>query len=94
MATYILLSTLTLEGTDNLKTHPALIDETNARLASYGIKVVTQYAVLGPYDFVTIVEAPDNATVVRASAALSLSGNVRLTTLPAVAVEDFLASLR
>lgn len=94
MATYILLSTLTLEGTDTLKTHPALIDETNARLASYGITVVTQYAVLGPYDFVTIVEAPDNATVVRASAALSLSGIVRLTTLPAVAVEDFLASLR
>lgn len=94
MATYILLSTLTLEGTDSLKTHPELIEQTNARLESYGIQVVTQYAVLGPYDFVTIVEAPDNRTVVRASAALSLSGTVRLTTLPAVAVEDFLSSLR
>ena len=94
MATYVLLSTLTLEGTDSLKTHPALIDETNALLEKYGIEVVTQYAVLGPYDFVTIVEAPDNRTVVRASAALSLGGKVRLTTLPAVAVEDFLSSLR
>jgi len=71
-----------------------LIDETNALLESYGVQVVTQYAVLGQYDFVTIVEAPDNRTVVRASAALSLGGKVRLTTLPAVAVEDFLASLR
>ncbi len=93
MSTYILLSTLTLEGTDILTTQPDLINQTNSQLESYGIQVVLQYAVLGPYDFVTIVEAPDNATVVRASAALSLSGNVRLTTLPAVSVEDFLASL-
>ncbi len=94
MATYILLSTLTLEGTDNLKTHPALIDETNARLASYGIKVVTQYAVLGPYDFVNVIEAPDNETVASLSVQLAQRGSIKIQTLAAIPIEQFIAGLK
>jgi uncharacterized protein with GYD domain len=93
MATYILLGSLTDEGTEKLRAHPEWIDEVNRDLEATGISVKAQYAVLGPYDIVTIVDAPDNKSVVRVSAQLTLRGNVRITTLPALPIEDFLTSL-
>jgi uncharacterized protein with GYD domain len=94
MPTYILLGTLTDEGADHLRAHPEWIEEVNKDLEKTGVKVVAQYAVLGPYDIVTIVEAPDNRSVVRVSTQLTLRGNLKVTTLPALPVEDFLASLK
>ena len=63
MAKYILLSTLTPEGQKTLKTKPERIKEVNKEIEAYGVKVLQQFAVLGPYDFVNIVEAPNNDTV-------------------------------
>jgi len=94
MPTYILLGTLTDEGADHLRAHPEWVDEVNRDLETTGVKVVAQYAVLGPYDIVTIVEAPDNRSVVRVSTQLTLRGNLKVITLPALPVEDFLASLK
>jgi uncharacterized protein with GYD domain len=94
MATYILLGTLTDEGAEKLRSHPEWIDQANHDLAAMGVTVIAQYAVLGPYDLVNIIEAPDNRAVVRVSAQLSLRGSVRITTLPALPIEDFLATLR
>ncbi len=71
MATYILLGTLTNEGAEKLRSHPEWIDQANRDLAAMGVTVIAQYAVLGPYDLVNIIEAPDNRTVVRVSAGLS-----------------------
>jgi uncharacterized protein with GYD domain len=93
MATYILLGTLTDECAEKLRSHPEWIDEVNRALVAMGVKVIAQYAVLGPYDLVNIIEAPDNRTVVRVSTELSLRGSVRITTLPALPIEDFLATL-
>ncbi len=93
MATYILLGTLTDEGAQKLRSHPEWIDQANRDLAVLGVKVIAQYAVLGPYDLVSIIEAPDNRAVVRVSAELNLRGSVRITTLPALPIEDFLATL-
>lgn len=94
MATYILLGTLTDEGAEKLRQHPEWIDEVREDLEKTGVRVIAQYAVLGPYDIVNIVEAPDNRSVVRVSTQLTMRGSLKITTLPALPLEDFLATLR
>jgi uncharacterized protein with GYD domain len=66
----------------------------NKEIEKLGAKVTAQYATLGLYDFVNIVEAPDNATIARVSATLGARGSVRLLTLPAIPVPEFLKSLK
>lgn len=94
MATYIMLSSLTDEGAKTVKQNPARIREVNDELGRLGVKVVAQYATLGPYDFVNIVEAADNLTVARVSAELASRGTIKITTLPAMSVDDLIASLK
>ncbi|HKY85027.1 MAG TPA: GYD domain-containing protein [Anaerolineales bacterium] len=94
MATYIMLSNLTDDGAKAIKGNPGRIKEVNKEIEKLGVKVTAQYAVLGPYDFVNIVEAADNATVARVSAELASRGSVKLTTLPALDIDAFIASLR
>lgn len=94
MASYIILSTLTDEGRKTIKEKPERILEVNKELAKMGIKVKQQYAVLGPYDFVNIVEAPDNETVMRMSVELGARGSVQLLTLVAIPVEEFIKKIR
>lgn len=93
MATYILLGNLTDEGVERLREHPEWLTGFRTDLEKTGIQVVAQYAVLGPYDFVNIVEAPDNRSIVRVSTELTLRGVLKVTTLPALPIDDFLASL-
>ena len=92
MAIYILLSTLTDEGAKTLKARPARIQEVNIEIEAMGARVVEQYAVLGLYDFVNIVEAPDNETIARVSLELSSRGTVRIITLPALPLSEFLGT--
>lgn len=94
MPTYILLSTLTDEGAATLKYKPDRLKEVNEELKELGALVKEQYAVLGPYDFVNVVEAPDNETIARVSIELSARGSIRILTLPAVPIDDFIDSLR
>ncbi len=93
MATYIMLSTLTDEGAKTIKERPDRIKEVNQELEAMGVKVLSQYAVLGAYDFVNIVEAPDNITVAKVSAELASRGSVKIQTLAAIPVDDFIAAL-
>jgi uncharacterized protein with GYD domain len=93
MPIYILLSTLTDEGAETIKTHPGRIKEVNSEIEKLGVKVIEQYATLGPYDFVNVVEAPDNTTIARVSAELSSRGSVKIMTLPAIAIDDFIRAL-
>ena len=94
MATYILLSTLTDEGAETVREEPERIHEVNQELDRMGVHVVSQWAVLGPYDFVNVVEAPDNLTIARISAALASRGTVRIMTMPAIPVDEFIAGLQ
>ncbi|MBI3953386.1 MAG: GYD domain-containing protein, partial [Chloroflexi bacterium] len=66
---------------------PQRIREVNREVEAFGAKVIAQYAVLGPYDFVNIVEAPDNETIARVSLALGARGTVHIITLPTVSLE-------
>ena len=63
MATYVMLSNLTDEGAKTLMQNPARLQEVNKEIEKLGAKVIAQYATLGAYDFVNVVEAPDNATI-------------------------------
>ncbi len=92
--TYIMLSTLTESGAETLLKNPARIREVNREIEAMGVKVLQQYAVLGPYDFVNIVEAPDSDTVARVSVELGARGSVRIVTLTAIPIESFISRLQ
>ncbi len=94
MATYILLSTLTDEGAKTVKNNPNRIKEVNKEIEKLGAKVTAQYATLGPYDFVNVVEAPDNETIGQVSAELASRGSVKIMTLPAIPIDAFVAKLK
>ena len=94
MATYILLSTLTDDGAETLAKNPERITAVNKEVEAMGVRVLQQYAVLGPFDFVSIVEAPDNQTVAHMSIHLSQRGSIRIQTLAAIPVEQFIAGLK
>lgn len=94
MTTYILLSNLTDEGARTIKQNPDRIKEVNEELRKLKLKVKAQYAVLGPYDFVNIVEAPDNETMARVSAELASRGSIKILSLPAVPIDDFIDGLK
>ena len=83
MATYLLLSSLTDEGRRTLKQRPERLQEVNHELEQLGGRITQQFAILGRYDFVSVVEAPDNETITRISVELGSRGTIRLTTLAA-----------
>jgi uncharacterized protein with GYD domain len=93
MPTYIMLSTLTDEGAKTLKRKPQRIKEVNSELEKAGVKVHSQWAVLGMYDFVNVVEAADNTTIARVSADLAARGTIKIMTLPAVDIDAFIGSM-
>jgi uncharacterized protein with GYD domain len=89
MATYIMLTTLTDQGRKTLKANPNRIKEVNKEVEGMGGKVISQYAVLGMYDFVNVVEAPDNETIARISVELGSRGTLSIMTLPAIPIDQF-----
>ncbi len=94
MATYILLSRLTDEGAKTIREHPERIKAVDSEIESMGVRVKAQYAVLGPYDFVSIVEAPDHINVMRVSAEIAARGRTRIQTLAAVPVDEFITGFK
>ena len=90
MPTYILLSTLTVQGVQTLKSNPERLREVNRDVEELGARVLHQWATLGPFDFVNVIEAPDDATVARISIALAARGSAKFQTMPAFSVDDFL----
>ncbi len=94
MGVYVILSRLTDEGAETLKEKPERVREVNQELERMGVKVIQQYVVFGEFDFVNIVEAKDNVTVMKAMVELASRGTIRTVTMPAVPVEEFLKALK
>lgn len=94
MAYYVILSTLTDEGRKTIKQKPERILEVNKEIEAMGIKIHKQFAVLGPYDFVNVVEAADNQAVMKMSVEIGARGSVQFVTLPAVPVEEFIKKIK
>jgi uncharacterized protein with GYD domain len=94
MPTYVLLTTLTAEGGHTLHAHPERMLEVNREIGEFGCNVLSQYALLGSHDFITIVDAPDNATVAHLSIDLSSRRTVKITTLAAIPIEELVEKLK
>jgi uncharacterized protein with GYD domain len=93
MSIYILLSSLSTQGVQTLKANPDRLREVNRDVEELGARVLHQWATLGEFDFVSVVEAPDTATVARVSVALGARGSTRIATLPALTVDEFIETL-
>jgi uncharacterized protein with GYD domain len=93
MGLYIMLSTLSESGRKVLRERPGWIRKVNADVQRMGARVVAQYAVLGPYDFVTVIEAPSNVAISRISVELGARGGVAGMTLPAIPLDQFIEGL-
>ena len=93
MPTYILVSTLTPEGVQTVKNNPQRIKEVNKEIEQIGAKVVAQWAVLGQFDFVNVIEAPDEKTMAKVSLELGSRGTARYQSLVAIPIDEFIASL-
>jgi uncharacterized protein with GYD domain len=91
--TYIILSKLSEQGLQTLRASPERLLQVNRDVEELGARVVQQWFILGPYDFVNIVEAPDAATVARVSIALGARGSVDTQSYEAIPIEDFLRIL-
>jgi len=93
MPTYLMLTNLTAEGVRTLKNNPSRVAEVNKEVEQIGARVVTQYATLGQYDFVTVIEAPDDRTMAKVSVELGSRGTMTSQTLTAIPAEDLASSL-
>jgi uncharacterized protein with GYD domain len=90
---FIMLTNLTVEGVKTVKNNPARVAEVNKEMEQLGIKVLSQWATLGQYDFVSVVEAPDEQTMAKVSVELGSRGTTSNQTLTAIPAEDFVSSL-
>ena len=93
MPTYLMLTTLTEKGVQTLSANPARLREVNKDVEEMGAKVLHQWASLGEYDFVNVVEAPDDLTVARVSVALAARGSSKIESLPLLEIDDVLKTL-
>ncbi|MEM3532145.1 MAG: GYD domain-containing protein [Candidatus Methanomethyliaceae archaeon] len=94
MPYYVLLSNLTAEGRKTIKEKPDRIKEVNKEIEALGARIIHQFATLGPYDFVTIIEAPGNETIYLISAEFGSRGTVQILSMPAIKVDAFIEGLK
>lgn len=94
MPTYVMLTTLGPDGWATIRENPERIREVTSEFEAMGVRVTAQYGLLGQWDFLNVIEAPDEATLARAAISLAARGTMRTMTLQAVAIEDLIASLR
>jgi len=90
MRTFILLSTLSPQGMQTLRATPERLLEVNREVEALGGRVVQQWALLGDYDFLSVIEAPDERAVSRLTLELAARGSAHFETLPAIDVDDMI----
>jgi uncharacterized protein with GYD domain len=88
-----MLTTLTAQGVQTLKSNPERLREVNSDVEELGAKVLHQWATLGPFDFVNVVEAPDAQTIAKVSVALGARGSAKLQTVTAISIDELLSTL-
>jgi len=92
MAIYVMLTTLTDDGRKTIKTNPQRIKEVNKEVEAMGVKILAQYALLGQYDFVNILEAPDNKIIAKVAMELGSRGTLQTLTMAALPLDEFINS--
>ncbi|MBI2909427.1 MAG: GYD domain-containing protein [Chloroflexi bacterium] len=94
MALYLMLTTLTDEGRKAIEEDPDRLKDINKEVEYMGAKILSQYALLGQYDFVNIIEAPGDADVAKFAIHLSGRGTMQTMTLPAIPLDDLIGILK
>jgi uncharacterized protein with GYD domain len=94
MPIYLMLTTLTDPGRKSLQENPEVLKELNTETEFLGVKVLCQYALLGQFDFVSILEAPSNETIAKLAIRLSARGTTQTLTLAAITIESLIATLQ
>ena len=94
MPRYIMLSTIGPDGAATLRENPERLKGVNAEVEAMGVKVIEQYALLGDYDFLNIVDAPDHETMARMAISLAARGTLKTRTMPAIPIDEFIAALK
>ena len=93
MATYVMLTTLTDQGRRAIKENPRRVKEVNKEVEAMGVKILAQYALLGPYDFVNILEAQDNKAVSKVAIELGARGTLQTLTMTAMTLDELIGNL-
>jgi uncharacterized protein with GYD domain len=88
-----MLTTLGPDGWATVRENPERIREVTHEVESMGLKVVAQYALMGQWDFLNVIEAPDEATLAKAAISLAARGTMRTMTLQAVPIDDLIERL-
>jgi uncharacterized protein with GYD domain len=94
MAKFVMLTTLTDEGRKTITENPGRIKEVNKEVETMGARILAQYVMLGPYDFINIIDAPSNEAVSKVAIALGSRGTLQTMTLAAMDVDAFIGSLK
>lgn len=94
MPKFVMLSTLGPEGSARLSENPERLREVSSEVEAMGVKVLAQYALLGNWDFINILEAPDETTMMRVATALASRGTLKTLTMAAAEVEDYITALK
>lgn len=93
MAIYVMLTSLTDEGRKTIKTNPQRIKEVNKEVEAMGVKILAQYALLGQYDFINILEATDNKAITKVAIELGSRGTLQTLTMAALPLDEFISSV-
>jgi uncharacterized protein with GYD domain len=93
MPLYIMMSTLTDEGRKTVKANPRRIKEVNKEVENMGVKIIAQYVALGQYDFINVLDAPDNDTIARVAIELGSRGTLTTNTIAAMTLDDFISAV-
>ncbi|HVA07810.1 MAG TPA: GYD domain-containing protein [Acidimicrobiales bacterium] len=94
MSTFLMLSTVGPDGAATLSENPDRLKAVNAEVEAMGVKVVAQWALLGPYDFCTVLDAPDERTMARVALILGSRGTLKTLTLAAIPIDEYIESVR
>ncbi len=94
MGIYVMLTNLTDEGRKTIRENPERIREVNKEVEAMGVKVLAQYVLMGPYDFLNIIEAPSNETVAKMTVELGARGTLEILTVPAISLDDFINAVK
>ena len=93
MPKFVMLSTLGPDGAATLVSSPERLRQVNEEVEAMGVKVLEQYALLGGYDFLNIIEAPDEKVMARLAVELGARGTLKTRTMPALSIDDFIAAV-
>ena len=94
MATFVMLSTIGPDGAATLTKNPARLKEVNAEVEAMGVRIVAQWALLGAYDFCTVIEAPDEKVMARVAVALGARGTLKTATHAAIPIDEYIAAVQ